>query len=63
MVINIILLLLLPLLLVSPIIIVLLQLIQRLYDLESGDLSLENEDLASVNLPWLRSKLGIVSQV
>ena len=63
MVINIILLLLLPLLLVSPIIIVLLQLIQRLYDLESGDLSLENEDLASVNLPWLRSKLGIVSHV
>jgi len=39
-----------------------IQLIQRLYDLESGDLNLENNNIKSLNLPWVRSKLGLVSQ-
>merc|ERR1712083_1202667 len=39
-----------------------IQLIQRLYDLESGDLNMENNNIKSLNLPYVRSKLGIVSQ-
>jgi len=39
-----------------------IQLIQRLYDLEEGDLNVEKHNLESLNLPWLRSKLGLVSQ-
>ena len=38
------------------------QLIQRFYDLSSGILSLENHDIAALNVPWVRSKLSIVSQ-
>ena len=38
------------------------QLIQRLYDLENGSIELENHNIESLNLPFVRSKLGIVSQ-
>ena len=39
-----------------------IQLIQRLYDLEAGHIDIEKENIQSLNLPWLRSKLGLVSQ-
>jgi len=39
-----------------------IQLIQRLYDLENGKIDIENENIEALNLPWLRSKLGLVSQ-
>ena len=39
-----------------------IQLIQRLYDLESGDLNIEKNNIKALNLPWVRSKLGLVSQ-
>ena len=38
-------------------------LLSRFYDLSSGSLSLEKEDIRGLNLPMLRSNLGIVSQV
>merc|ERR1719195_1443213 len=39
-----------------------IQLIQRLYDVHSGSIELENQNIESLNLPFVRSKLGIVSQ-
>ena len=39
-----------------------LQLIQRLYDLDQGSVEVEGEGIKSLNLPNLRSKLGIVAQ-
>ena len=39
-----------------------IQLIQRFYDLDSGSLSLEGKDIRNLNLPQVRSNLGIVSQ-
>merc|ERR1712128_108138 len=39
-----------------------IQLIQRLYDLASGSIEMENQNIESLNLPFVRSKLGIVSQ-
>ena len=39
------------------------QLIQRLYNIEKGDMRIENANIDAVNVPWLRSKLGLVSQV
>ena len=39
-----------------------IQLIQRFYDLDSGSLTLEGKDIRSLNLPLVRSNLGIVSQ-
>merc|ERR1711892_173759 len=39
-----------------------IQLIQRLYDLSSGSIEMENQNIESLNLPFVRSKLGIVSQ-
>ena len=36
--------------------------IQRLYDLETGEIGVEKQNIESLNLPWLRSKLGLVSQ-
>ena len=38
------------------------QLIQRFYDLSSGDITLEDHDINALNVPWVRSKLSIVSQ-
>ena len=35
---------------------------QRFYDLSSGMLTLENHDIQALNVPWVRSKLSIVSQ-
>ena len=37
-------------------------LIERFYDPSSGSLTLENFDLHDLNLQWLRSQIGIVSQ-
>merc|ERR1711976_421752 len=39
-----------------------IQLIQRFYDLDSGTLSIENHDIKQLNVPFVRSKIGIVSQ-
>ena len=39
-----------------------IQLLQRLYDLDSGSLKIEGSDIQGLNVPWLRSHLGIVSQ-
>ena len=41
---------------------IIFQLIQRLYDLESGNLNIEQQNIEALNLPWFRSKLGLVSQ-
>ena len=35
---------------------------QRFYDLNSGMLTLDNHDIQALNVPWVRSKLSIVSQ-
>lgn len=37
-------------------------LIQRFYDPLSGAISLDGEDLTSINVKWLRQQIGIVSQ-
>ena len=39
-----------------------IQLIQRFYDLNHGSIELEENNIESLNLPYVRSKLGIVSQ-
>jgi len=39
-----------------------IQLLQRFYDLNDGDITLENHDINALNVPWVRSKLSIVSQ-
>merc|ERR1712032_870282 len=39
-----------------------IQLIQRFYDLDGGSLELEENNIQSLNLPYVRSKMGIVSQ-
>ena len=39
-----------------------IQLIQRFYDVGKGSLTLENQDIKNLNLPHVRSQLGIVSQ-
>ncbi|XP_023344692.1 phosphatidylcholine translocator ABCB4 [Eurytemora carolleeae] len=39
-----------------------IQLIQRFYELDGGDLTIQNEKLKNINLAWLRSQIGIVSQ-
>jgi len=39
-----------------------LQLIQRLYDLDQGSLSVQGQNIESLNVPQLRSRLGLVSQ-
>jgi len=39
-----------------------IQLIQRFYDLSSGTLNVEGQDIQSLNLPFVRSTIGIVSQ-
>jgi len=39
-----------------------LQLIQRLYDLDHGSLELQGANIQALNLPYVRSKLGIVAQ-
>merc|ERR1719480_219468 len=39
-----------------------IQLIQRFYDLDEGSLKLEDHNIKLLNLPHVRSKIGIVSQ-
>lgn len=39
------------------------QLILRLHNVERGDMRIENANIDAVNVPWLRSKLGLISQV
>jgi len=39
-----------------------IQLIQRFYDVDDGSVELENHDIRSLNVPFVRSKLAIVSQ-
>ena len=39
-----------------------IQLIQRFYDVNQGSLEMEGNNIQSLNLPYVRSKLGIVSQ-
>ena len=37
--------------------------IERLYELDSGEIRLENNNIQALSVPWLRSRLGLVSQV
>jgi len=39
-----------------------IQLIQRFYDLDKGSLRIEGQDIQQLNVPFVRSKIGIVSQ-
>jgi ATP-binding cassette subfamily B (MDR/TAP) protein 1 len=39
-----------------------IQLIQRFYNLEAGSLEIEGHNIESLNVPYVRSKIGIVSQ-
>ncbi|CAF2728582.1 unnamed protein product [Rotaria sp. Silwood2] len=39
-----------------------IQLIQRFYDPDNGQVMLDGRDVRSINLKWLRSNIGIVSQ-
>ncbi len=39
-----------------------IQLIQRFYDPDNGEVLLDGRDLRSISLRWLRSNIGIVSQ-
>ena len=39
-----------------------IQMIQRFYDFDSGSLKYDNNDIRNLNLPLVRSNLGIVSQ-
>jgi ABC-type multidrug transport system fused ATPase/permease subunit len=39
-----------------------IQLMQRFYDPERGEVLLDGQDLRTINLKWLRSNIGIVSQ-
>jgi len=48
---------------ISFIKIIIFKLIQRFYELDGGDLTIQNEKLKNINLAWLRSQIGIVSQV
>ncbi|XP_014662073.1 PREDICTED: multidrug resistance protein 1-like [Priapulus caudatus] len=38
------------------------QLIQRFYDVESGSVSLDGNDVRSLNVRWLRERIGVVGQ-
>ena len=39
-----------------------IQMIQRFYDFDDGSMQFDNNDIRNLNLPFVRSKLGIVSQ-
>lgn len=39
-----------------------IQMIQRFYDFDEGSLQIEDQDIKNLNVPFIRSKLGIVSQ-
>lgn len=38
------------------------QLLERYYDVDSGAVEINNHNIKSLNLNWLRSQIGIVSQ-
>ncbi|ELU10009.1 hypothetical protein CAPTEDRAFT_193301 [Capitella teleta] len=38
------------------------QLIERFYDPLSGTMTMDNQGIKGLNLPWMRSKIGLVSQ-
>ncbi len=39
-----------------------IQLIQRFYDPDNGEVLLDGKDIKTLNVDWLRSHIGIVSQ-
>uniref|UniRef100_A0A6P7GUB4 ABC transporter B family member 4-like n=1 Tax=Diabrotica virgifera virgifera TaxID=50390 RepID=A0A6P7GUB4_DIAVI len=39
-----------------------MQLIQRLYDVESGEIIIDGNNIKDYDLAWLRSQIGVVSQ-
>ncbi|CAG2108236.1 unnamed protein product, partial [Medioppia subpectinata] len=39
-----------------------IQLIQRFYDTDGGEVILDGKNIRNLNIPWLRRRLGIVSQ-
>jgi ABC-type multidrug transport system fused ATPase/permease subunit len=39
-----------------------IQLLQRFYDIESGGLFIDNRNIQSYNVAWLRTQLGVVNQ-
>ncbi|KAJ1101110.1 hypothetical protein NDU88_006183 [Pleurodeles waltl] len=39
-----------------------IQLLQRFYDPQQGEISLDGQDIRTLNLKWLREKIGVVSQ-
>lgn len=39
-----------------------IQLVQRFYDVEEGSVTVDNNDIRKLNLNWLRSNIGVVSQ-
>ncbi|EDO42205.1 predicted protein, partial [Nematostella vectensis] len=39
-----------------------IKLIQRFYDPENGSVCLDGTDIRSLNLHWLRQRIGVVSQ-
>ncbi|KAH3745928.1 multidrug resistance protein 1 [Pelomyxa schiedti] len=39
-----------------------ISLLERFYDVSSGSIMLDNSDLQSLNIQWLRSQIGLVSQ-
>ena len=34
----------------------------RFYDIESGSITIDGNDIRNLNINWLRSKIGLVSQ-
>lgn len=39
-----------------------IQLVERFYDVDSGSITLDGEDLRDLNIKWLRQQIGLVSQ-
>ena len=39
-----------------------IQLVQRFYDTESGSVTIDKNNVSQLNLNWLRSQIGVVSQ-
>lgn len=37
-------------------------LLLRFYDVDSGSITIDNVDIRELNIQWLRSKIGLVSQ-
>ena len=47
---------------VGSVVMVVMSSCQRFYDLDSGSLEVEGQDIRGLNVPYVRSKLAIVSQ-